>query len=129
MGLFRTGEWKHEACDSCHKPFDISTVGNSDEIKNEMYVTLSGGYSSFIDPEWKGPYEFVVCHDCAMRIAVMFLPVLAEHQTNMVPCNCPDYPHRKERFDASVEAMHAAYNSRHPEAPLGGIEQFQMEDR
>ena len=91
-----------QTCDACGQTLDretnAPTSGGLDGPRNEAYVTLGGGYASFVDnvhqPDW-APYQFVFCEACAVRLCREFHldAVLREHHTSTV-CLCSDRPAR-----------------------------------
>src|SRR5512139_190273 len=103
-------------CDSCGQPVEptISKAPDGSFTSgegNELYVTLDGGYGSFVDTaECVGgkPYTYTLCHSCAVKLCVSmgFIDALREH-SNMVDCPCPGREERQARFDAAVAAQRA----------------------
>jgi hypothetical protein len=98
-------------CDSCLELLETDTITFADgrestNISQALYVTLEGGYDSFVDTaEVVGgkPYTYVLCHECAVRMCTMmgFVDALAEH-SNMVDCPCPGQDLRQAAFDQLV---------------------------
>ena len=93
-------------CERCGNPLEASgDVYNGNPVpQNELYITLGGGYGSFVDPiDRGGEYVFRICHDCAMLVAALFPTVMEEHHTSLVPCSCPEYQDTKKRFDEQLK--------------------------
>jgi hypothetical protein len=118
-------------CDACSQPLEQETHTNPESGKswtdtyNHLYVDIEGCYGGFIDTgdEIGIPaHQYIICHDCAVKVAAIF-PRLAEaHTHSSVECVCPDYPARKALWDARYAKQQSDWAAHkdggHPHRPL-----------
>lgn len=86
-------------CDSCGKPHKVS----AGETTQELWLFLSGGYNSFIDSLGEtSKYSYVLCHDCALKLVVIFhlQAPFHEHLLGMSECKCHE---NGRKFDQEIE--------------------------
>ena len=94
---------KQHLCASCGNKLQMHQYPDGEiETINEAYLTIGGGYCSFVDDITHSregdPYKFVICEACAVKLCrTLGLDApLREHHTSTV-CECPDRPARDER--------------------------------
>jgi len=88
-------------CHACGAGLQIERKPTGCDTYNELYLTLAGGYGSFVDDithQGGLPYVFTLCEACAVRLCreFKFRAPLREHHTSTV-CECPDRPQRDAR--------------------------------
>ena len=101
MAMTKKGARIPRICDACGAGLQIERKSWGADTYNELYLTLAGGYGSFVDDithRGDRPYTFTLCEACAARLCreFKFWAPLREHHTSTV-CECPDRPVRDAR--------------------------------
>jgi len=77
-------------CSNCNEYMppvfeELNRDGSINEQRdNALEVTLSGGYSMFVDDWERGPLKLIICHDCSVKLSELF-PVVALWANNGHP--------------------------------------------
>ena len=88
------------ACDACGAALSARHHRGGWDVENEVCLTLSGGYGSFVDTAISdhNRYSYLLCEACALRLcrSLGLQAPVREHHTSTV-CECPDRPVRDSR--------------------------------
>ena len=85
-------------CGACGNELEVEDSVNGRDLYNDAGLLLCGGYGSFTDDLVEGPFAYIICEACAMKVcrALGLHAPIRHHHTSTV-CNCPDRPARNER--------------------------------
>lgn len=108
----RVGAQNVPSCDACGAALSARRHQAEWDLENEVCLTLSGGYASFVDTAISdhNRYSYLLCEACALRLCrVLGLrAALREHHTSTV-CACPDRPPRDARgFPERCQCVYCA---------------------